>query len=126
MTKTSKGTRGMTVTGIARKDVVDFFEKVSKRRFSDAERVIEKVRGRKLNTPEFRDGYVKALEGFLLSSRSGDERDFHNKENMTPKNMREYKKFFRDFMEQGMRSPYDIGYFSAWSDLMQYRAANKK
>ncbi len=126
MTKTSKGTRGMTVTGIARKDVVDFFEKVSKRRFSDAERVIEKVRGRKLNTPEFRDGYVKALEGFLLSSRSGDERDFHNKENMTPENMREYKKFFRGFMEQGMRSPYDIGYFSAWSDIMQYRAANRK
>jgi len=116
----------MTVTGIARKDVVDFFEKVFNRRFSDAERVIEKVRGRKLNTPEFRDGYVKALEGFLLSSRSGDERDFHNKENMTPENMREYKKFFRDFMEQGMRSPYDIGYFSAWSDLMQYRAANRK
>lgn len=124
MTKTSKGTRGMTATGAARKDVIAFFDNMFERRFTDAERAIEKVKERKINTQEFKEGYVKALEGMLLSCRSGDDRDFYNRE-LSSVETRKYRKFFREYRKKGIRTPFDIGFFSAWSDLMKYRSAYK-
>ena len=84
------------------------------------------VRERDLGIPEFKEGYLNALEGLLVSYRSGDERDFLNKAETDVKSMNGYKKQFNDFVKDGVHSQFDIGYFMAWSDLMQYLAEAKK
>jgi len=39
--------------------------------------------------------------------------------------MKRYKKNFREFVTNGVRSQFDVGYFMAWSDMVQYRIDNK-
>lgn len=108
----SKKTRG---------DVIDFFESLLARRFSDASRALKSIKEKRQGDTEFKEGYVNALEGLVLSFRTGDERDFLNRVHLDTDSMRMYRKKFRAFIRNGVRSPFDIGFFSAWSDLMQYR-----
>lgn len=110
----------------SRDDIITFFENLFSRRFSDAEKAIDAIRERRFGNNEFKDGYVKALEGLLISFRSGDERDFLNRSPFDSRSMRRYSKEFRDFLKNGVRSPFDVGYFMAWSDLLQYRLENDK
>ena len=65
-------------------------------------------------------GYIKALEGFILSVRSGDERDFYNRPN-NGKTLDIYIKEFKEFRKFPVRTQFDQGYFSAWTDILQYR-----
>ena len=118
--------RGLMSSKAAKDDIVAFFENLYSRRFSEAEKAIEAVRERKFGNNEFKEGYVKALEGLLLSYRSGDERDFLNRAPFDSRSMKRYRKQFRDFLKKGVHSPFDIGYFMAWSDLVQYRLENEK
>jgi hypothetical protein len=107
-------------------DILSFFENLFGRRFSDAEKILTSVREKDLGNAEFKEGYLNALEGLLVSYRSGDERDFLNKAESDVKSMNSYKKQFRDFVKDGVNSQFDIGYFMAWSDLIQYRVDTKK
>jgi hypothetical protein len=109
-----------------RNEVIAFFETLFARRFSDAERAIEAMKEKKIGDVEFKEGYVNALEGLLLSYRSGDERDFLNRAPFDKKSMARYKKEFTGFVRDGVRSPFDIGFFMAWSDLLQYRLYSEK
>ena len=102
----------------SRDDIITFFDSLSARRFAEAEKAIEVVREKRFGDTEFKEGYVKALEGLLLSSRSGDERDFLNRAPFDRKSMQRYKKEFRAFFGDGVRSPFDVGYFMAWSDMI--------
>jgi len=107
-------------------DILSFFENLFGRRFSDAEKTLTSLREKDLGNAEFKEGYLNALEGLLVSYRSGDERDFLNKAESDVKSMNSYKKQFRDFVKDGVNSQFDIGYFMAWSDLIQYRVDTKK
>ncbi len=109
-----------------RDDVITFFESLTARRFSDAGKTLKELRGKNFGNKEFKDGYVMALEGLLLSSRTGDDRDFYNRADFETKSLNKYKKEFRSFARDGVRSPYDAGFFQAWSDLVQYRSDNQK
>jgi len=110
----------------ARDDIINFFENVYTRRFAEAEKSLEIVRERRFGDNEFKEGYVLALEGLLLSYRTGDERDFLNKAPFDKKSMESYKKDFRNFVTGSIHSIFDIGYFMAWSDLVQYRLDTEK
>lgn len=126
MTKRSDKPRGMTATGKTREAVIIFFDAVIERRFSDADKALDEVMNKKNPNPEFQEGYIKALEGILTSARSGDERDFLNKANYTEEGLEKYSREFREILQKGRPKPFDIGFFSAWSDLVHYRqAANK-
>jgi len=81
VTKTIKPGRKLTVTGKTRESVVNFFNNLLDRKFTDAERELENIRQKKFPDEEYRRGYTNALEGLLLSIRSGDERDFYNRTN---------------------------------------------
>jgi hypothetical protein len=105
----------------ARVDIITFFENLDERKFTDASRALQTIRKKKFGDSEFMEGYVKALEGLLLSARTGDERDFLNRAPFDTKAMRKYKKEFSAFVKNGVRSPFDVGFFLAWSDLVQYR-----
>jgi hypothetical protein len=126
VTKKSDKPRGMTATGKTREAVIIFFDAVIERRFSDADKALDEVMSKKNPNPEFQEGYIKALEGILTSARSGDERDFLNKANYTEEDLDKYGGEFREILQKGRPKPFDIGFFSAWSDLVHYRQATKK
>lgn len=121
MTKTTKPGRGLSVTGKTREAVTTFFKNVLDRRFTDAEKAMEVIRARKFTDAEFKTGYINALEGLLLSVRSGDERDFYNRNNFNEKSLKAHRDEFKEFRKTPIRTQFDSGYFAAWSDIMQYR-----
>ncbi len=124
--KRSDRPRGLTATGKTREAVIVFFDAVIERRFSDADKALEEVRTRKLPNPEFQDGYIKALEGILTSARSGDERDYFNRSINTEEGLEKQSKDFKEILQKGRPKPFDMGFFSAWSDLVHYRLATNK
>jgi hypothetical protein len=121
VTKSSKPTKNLILKGKAREDISQFLSNAFDRRFTDAERVLLDLKKRDLGDPEFKEGYLEALEGILLSVRSGDERDFFNKMNFELEKMEKYREEFIEFNSSPIRTGYDMGYFSAWIDLIQYR-----
>jgi hypothetical protein len=121
VTKTSSNTRGLSVRGKTRNAVAEFIEYLLDRRFTDAERSLDAVKDCSFGDEEYKEGYVKALEGLLLTVRSGDERDFLNKNDFTPESLNDYRKEFKDFASSTIRTSWDTGYFDAWADLMQYK-----
>ncbi|MBT3284437.1 hypothetical protein HN807_08420 [Candidatus Bathyarchaeota archaeon] len=121
MTKTIKPGRGLTVTGKTRESVLSFFKNMIDRRFTEAEKALSAIRERKFTDEEYKTGYINALDGLLLSVRSGDERDFYNRTNLNKKNLKEHKEEFKEFRKTPIRTQFDSGYFAAWSDIMQYK-----
>jgi hypothetical protein len=125
VTKTIKPGRKLTVTGKTRESVVNFFNNLLDRKFTDAERELENIRQKKFPDEEYRRGYTNALEGLLLSVRSGDERDFYNRTN-NGKMLDDYIKEFKEFRKIPVRTQFDQGFFSAWTDIFQYRINTDK
>jgi len=122
----SRAKRGMMASRTARGNIIAFFKSVLDRKFSDAERALKSVREKRFGSSDFKAGYLNALEGILLSSRSGDVRDFINKAPFDAESMEKYKKEFGAFVREGVQKSFDMGYFSAWSDFMHYRLNSKK
>lgn len=121
----SKPGRKLSVTGKTRESVVLFFDNLRERKFSDAERELENIKEKKFPDEEYRDGYINAMEGLMLSVRSGDERDFYNKNDITEKSLDDYVKEFKGLRKMPIRTQFDQGYFSAWTDILQYRINTK-
>jgi len=109
------------VTGKTREAVATFMNNVMERKFTDAERSLEDVKTKGFSDDEFKAGYVNALEGILLSVRSGDERDFINKVEFNKGSMKKYVDDFKRFNGSPIRTNWDLGFFSAWTDLLNYR-----
>ncbi len=91
------------------------------RRFTDAEKALGAVKERKFTDEEYKTGYINALDGLLISVRSGDKRDFYNRNNFDKKSLKAYREEFKEFRKTPIRTQFDSGYFAAWSDIMQYR-----
>ena len=126
MTKTTKPGRGFSVTGKTREAVINFFTNMLDRKFTDSEKALKILRGRKFPDEEFKQGYINAMEGLLLSVRSGDERDFYNRNNFSVKGLKTYREEFKEMRKSPIRSQFDSGYFAAWSDIMQYQNNSSK
>jgi hypothetical protein len=116
--------RGLMSTK-SKDDIINFFESLKARRFSDAEKALQVIKDTRFGDSDFKKGYINALEGLLLSHRTGDERDFLQRAPFDKKSMRSYSKDFKDFVKNGYRSPFDVGYFLAWSDMLQYRMSTE-
>ena len=104
-----------------RKDILIFFKNILERRFSEAERSIEAENKKQFGNSEFKKGYLNALEGILLSARSGDERDYFNQISANIKTMENYRNRFDALAKPRMQSSFDEGFFSIWADFIQYR-----
>ena len=126
MTKTTKPGRGLSVTGKTRESVIGFFKNMLDRKFTDAEKALALIKERKFPDEEFKSGYINAMEGLLLSVRSGDERDFYNRNNFAVKGLKTYREEFKEMRKSPIRSQFDSGYFAAWSDIMQYQNNDSK
>ena len=57
----------------------------------------------------------------MVSIRSGDDRDFMNRAPFDKKSLNGYKKGFKAIVQDEVDSPFDMGYFMAWSDLIRYK-----
>jgi hypothetical protein len=116
----------MMSSKIARDEIVTFFRSVMERRFTDAERALAAVREKRFGSSDFKAGYLNALDGILLSSRSGDPRDFINRVPFDVKSMGRYNREFLSFVKDGIHTSLDVGYFSAWSDFLHYQLNKMK
>jgi hypothetical protein len=116
----------MTTTGKTRESVILFFDSIIERRFSDADKALIDVKEKRNINPDFKEGYIKALEGMLISAKSGDDRDFFNKAEYQKEDMERYSKDFKQIIQNGIHPPFDTGYFSAWSDFIHYRISISK
>ena len=126
MTKTNNPGRKLSVTGKTRESVILFIDNLTERKFSDAEKELENLKEKKFPDEEYQNGYINALEGLMLSVRSGDERDFYNRTNGADKSLDDYIKEFKAFRKLPIRTQFDQGYFSAWTDILQFRINTEK
>ena len=111
--KRSESRRGMAATGKTREAAIIFFDAIIERRFSEADKALNEVKARKNTNPEFREGYMRALEGMLFSAKSGDDRDFLNRASYDEESMDRYSRDFKDLIRRGINKPFDLGFFSA-------------
>jgi hypothetical protein len=122
----SKPGSKLTVTGKTRESTVTYLENVHERKFTDAERELGSLKGGKFPDDEYKKGYINAMEGLLLSVRSGDDRDFNNRTGLSDKTLDDYVKEFKEFRKLPIRTQFDQGFFSAWTDIIQYRINTEK
>jgi len=104
---------------ISRVFVTRFFQLVTRRRFAEAERVLERIK-LKIQETEWNRGYFQALNGILLTQKSNDEYAFLP--NIDLNNEDELKKYRREFLKQSrdkIHADYDRGFFTAWADYMR-------
>jgi len=99
-----------------------FFQLVSERKFAEAERILERIYARMKNSrkEEFNRGYLDALNGIILSFRSGGSYEFFSNLDLT--DVTSLKKHYKDFKRhaRGMfQADYDRGYFSALADFLR-------
>ncbi len=102
-------------------DIISFFDNLKERKFSEASKAIKSLRKKRFGGAEYQNGYIKAFDGILTSIRTGDSRDFLNRAPFDPQNMIRYLNGFRGYIKGDTHSQFDVGYFMAWSDFIQYR-----
>ena len=98
--------------------VVRFFQLLKGRRFAEAERVLERIK-QKTNETEWNTGYIHALDGIILATKSNDSYAFIK--NLNFEDEKELKKNRKEFLKEyknKIHSDYDRGFFAAWADYM--------
>ena len=96
----------------------NFFQLLEQRNLTQAEVVLEKMRQEVKNT-EWQRGYVRALRGMLVASRSGDDkRAFINR--MKDMKLKEIKKDFARKSRDPLQTSFDRGFFTAWVEYLEF------
>jgi hypothetical protein len=102
-------------------DVVNrFFQNVETRAWTDAEKELDLIRQKTQNTPWYK-GYVKALEGLLLTYRSNDDKYIYLPKalsNRSEESVNQLRKEFGEFASNEIHGEYDRGYFKALGDYV--------
>lgn len=90
-----------------------FFGAVIERRISDAEKELDSVRAA-IPATETARGYMKALEGLLLTVRSNNDKYLYlAKIEKTPTKLHTLRREFSAQTMNGLHTDYDRGYFQA-------------
>jgi hypothetical protein len=98
--------------------VVRFVQLIKGRRFAEAERVLERIR-QKTNETEWNSGYLHALDGIVLATKSNDQYTFINNVNFEDeKNLKKHRKEFLKEYKNKINTDFDRGFFAAWADYM--------
>jgi len=96
----------------------NFFRLLEQRNLTQAEVVLETMRQEVKNT-EWQRGYVRALRGMFIASRSGDDkRAFINR--MKDGDLREIKKDFARKSRDPLQTSFDRGFFTAWVEYLEF------
>ncbi len=90
-----------------------YFQAIIQRRISDAEKELDAIRT-SIPETESAKGYLKALEGLLLTAKSTDDKYLYlSKIEMTPTKVKTLRKEFGQHNANALHSDYDRGYFQA-------------
>jgi len=101
--------------------VTRYFQLVMNRQITEAERELEKLKG-KMHKTEWNRGYFRALYGMLLARKNNnnDSYSFFSKLDFNDKEaMNSYRREFLDHVRNRLHGDFDRGYFSAWADCMR-------
>ena len=104
-----------------------FLENVEARAWTDAEKELDIIR-QKSDNSQWSRGYVKALEGLMLSYRNNDDKYIFLPKvlaNRTEDAIRNIKKEFSEFVANELHGEYDRGYFKALDDYFTLLASMK-
>jgi hypothetical protein len=90
-----------------------FFQMIIERRNSDAEKELDTIRTT-IPSTEIAKGYMKALEGLLLTAKSNNDKYLYvSKVERTPKDIKALRKEFDVHVTNRLHADYDVGYFQA-------------
>jgi hypothetical protein len=95
-----------------------FLEYVESRAWTDAEKELDIIR-QKSDDSQWSRGYVKALEGLMLTYRNNDDKYIFLPRvlaNRTEDTINSLKKEFSEFAANELHGEYDRGYFKALDD----------
>jgi len=93
-----------------------YLQAVAERRLKDGEKEFEQVRGT-LDNSEWSRGYLKALEGLLLTLKSNDSRYLYlQRIKLEDKAVKRLKEEFKVHSANELHAEYDRGYFTALAD----------
>ena len=100
-------------------DIDKYLRLVVERKIADAEKEIEELRPKFSNT-EWNRGYVKALEGLLLTRKSNDDHYlFFARKDFDKKSLKALVKEFAHSSESPLYGDYDRGFFSGLVRLVK-------
>ncbi|HJX02547.1 MAG TPA: hypothetical protein VJ439_01650 [Candidatus Bathyarchaeia archaeon] len=100
--------------------VTRYFQLLASRQFTEAERELERIKG-KMQKTDWNRGYFRALYGMFLSRRAnGDSYAFFPKLDLGDKaTLHTYRREFLEHVGNKLHGDFDRGYFSAWADCMR-------
>src|SRR5437667_2086118 len=104
-----------------------FLEYVETRAWTDAEKELDIIR-QKSDNSQWSRGYVKALEGLMLTYRNNDDKYIFLPKilaNRTEDAISNLKKEFSEFATNELHGEYDRGYFKALDDYFTLLANMK-
>jgi hypothetical protein len=113
---------------IPRLEVNKFLQQVEQRAWTDAEKELDSIR-QKSDGGQWSRGYVKALEGLLLTFRANDDKYIYLPRilsNSTPEVVTELKNEFTQFSASDIHGDYDRGFFKALEDYLSLVPTGKQ
>ncbi len=105
---------------IPRPSVAKFLQHLEARAWTEAEKELDIIKQKSENSPWSR-GYVKALEGLLLTKRSNDDKYLYLPkalENRTEEAINSLRNNFVEFASNELHGDYDRGYFKALEEYL--------
>ncbi|MGP3667223.1 MAG: hypothetical protein ACKD6N_05210 [Candidatus Bathyarchaeota archaeon] len=99
-----------------------FFDFLVERNYSDAEKILEKIKGNSLKS-EWDRGYILALEGLISAYKTKDDNYFINKLKPDKNYLKNLRLDFERRIKNVVSSEFDKGYFSAWIEFTRYLEA---
>jgi hypothetical protein len=105
----------------------NFTTYVAERAWTDAEKELDTIRQNSENTQRSR-GYVKALEGLLLSYKNDDDKYIYLPKHLadkTEQNVEALRKESAEFSSNELHGEYDRGYFKALEDYLTMLSQTK-
>lgn len=98
--------------------VARFFKMTTNRKIPEAEDELEKIKA-KLDRSKGDLGYLRALEGLVLTQKSGDKSLYLNRTNLDQDSVKELRREFLAHASNELHDEYDRGYFRALSDYVK-------
>ncbi len=108
------------------KAVHKFFPLLVERRWSDAQRFLNKVEG---TEDEWIEGYAQALGGMLLALKEAHlspQPYILQVKGYSSNKLQNLKEGFATISDKPLNTEFDDGYFQAWLDYISHRQSKKK
>jgi hypothetical protein len=107
------------LTEPTKNDVNHYFQSIVEKKLSDAEKKLDEIR-QTCGKSEQEAGYLRALEGLLLTFRTGNDGYLYlTNTELTAKNVELMKREFREQAANSLHAGYDKGYFTALTDFVK-------